>query len=629
MTDLTHSLMNTSIGRGRYVIQERIGAGGMARVFKGYDTNLDRPVAIKIMHEHLSEDANFKERFEQEAKFVASLNHPNIVQMYDFDSFNRDGQNVYYMVMSYIPGTTLQDRLKELGNQESLMSHDEVLKIMTQLCAALGYAHNRGAVHRDVKPANIMFNERGEAILTDFGIARIAQSTGLTQEGSTVGTPTYMSPEQATGEPIDQRSDLYALGIILYEMLAGKPPFSDDGTLSVLLKHLNEPVPSLSNTHMIGNKYLDAVIFKALAKLPEERYQSAAEFAHDLKMAFEGKMPDVPDSQTFTQQFTVRLSTDNIKTAPPENRIESPATSSQTGIFIPTPKSLNSPLGILAAGLAIIAALLFIGLINQQNKNDPNTSPNSAATVDANSISSTDGMTDDINSVDSMTGSENADSMTGPVYFLSTFSQDDPYASYWSQEDLTMLVREITDDGFYRIDSELSDRAVATIFPLGNDYTNGSILMTALLEESSSPASGYGIIFRYIDDDNYNVFAVDGLGRFSIWVRSEGVWHELRDAGESWSPNDIVMPLGQLNTLIVEVNDNQLIGYINGEMVTTVTDDTIASGQIGIYVASPPQGRASILVDTYQASETRFPLADSMTGSDDATAPQIEIEQDN
>ncbi len=629
MTDITHSLMNTSIGRGRYVIQERIGAGGMARVFKGYDTNLDRPVAIKIMHEHLSEDANFKERFEQEAKFVASLNHPNIVQMYDFDSFNRDGQNVYYMVMSYIPGTTLQDRLKELGNQESLMPHEELLKIMTQLCTALGYAHNRGAVHRDVKPANIMFNERGEAILTDFGIARLAQSTGLTQEGSTVGTPTYMSPEQATGEPIDQRSDLYALGIILYEMLAGKPPFSDDGTLSVLLKHLNEPVPSLSTTHMIGNKYLDAVIFKALAKLPEERYQSAEEFAHDLKMAFEGKMPDVPDSGSFTQQFTVRLSTDNVKAANPTNRIESPATSSQTGIFIPTPKSLNSPLGILAAGLAIIAALLFIGLLNQQSKSGSNTPPNSPATIDANSISSTDGMTDDINSVDSMTGSENADSMTGPVYFLSTFSEDDPFVSYWSQEDLTMLVREITDDGFYRIDSELSDRAVATIFPLGNDYTNGSILMTALLEEDSSPASGYGIIFRYIDDDNYNVFAVDGLGRFSIWVRSEGVWHELRDAGESWSPNNIVMPLGQLNTLIVEVNDNQLIGYINGEMVTTVTDDTIASGQIGIYVASPPQGRASILVDTYQASETRFPLADSMTGNDDPTTPQIEIEQDN
>ncbi|MEQ8677840.1 MAG: serine/threonine-protein kinase [Aggregatilineales bacterium] len=624
MTDLTHSLMNTTIGRGRYQILERIGAGGMARVFKGYDTNLDRSVAIKIMHEHLSENENFKERFEQEAKFVASLNHPNIVQMYDFDSFNRDGQNVFYMVMSYVPGITLQDRLKELGNNETLAPHDEVLKIMIQLCAALGYAHNRGAVHRDVKPANILLNERGEAILTDFGIARLAQSTGLTQEGSTVGTPTYMSPEQATGEAIDQRSDLYALGIILYEMLAGKPPFADDGTLSVLLRHLNDPVPSLSNTHKIGDDYLDAVIFKALAKLPEERYQSAEEFGHDLKMAFDGKMPDIPASNSFTQQFTVHLAPDQTPI-----RIQSPASASQTGIQALKPKALNSPLGILAAGLAILAALLFIGLINQQGDSSSNSSNNASSTIDANNIPTVDGFNDNINAVDSMTGSDNADSMTGPVYFISTFSQQDPFLSYWSQEDLSMLVREVTDDGFYRIDSELSDRAVATIFPLGNDYSNGSILMTALLEEGSSPASGYGIIFRYIDDDNYNVFAVDGLGRYSIWVRTEGQWRELRGESESWTSNDAVMPLGQLNTLIVEVDDNQLIGYLNGETITTVFDDTIEVGQIGIYVASPPQGRASILVDTYQVTNTRFPLADSMTGNDDPTVPQIDVEQDN
>lgn len=192
-----------------------------------------------------------------------------------------------------------------------------------------------------------------------------------------------------------------------------------------------------------------------------------------------------------------------------------------------------------------------------------------------------------------------------------------------------MLVREITEDGFYRIGSELSDRAVATIFPLGNDYANGSILMTALLEEGSSPASGYGIIFRYVDDDNYNVFAIDGLGRYSIWVRSEGRWRELRGESESWTSNDIIMPIGELNTLIVEINDNQLTGYINGEIITVVLDNTIENGQIGIYVASPPQGRASILVDTYQVTETNFPFADSMTGNDDLTSPQIEIEQDN
>lgn len=593
MSNLTGSLMNASIGR--YELRERLGTGGMARVFKGYDANLDRTVAIKILHDHLVEDGNFKERFEREAKFVAGLNHPNIVQVYDFNSFRRDDNDIYYMVMSYIPGPTLQHRLEHHRQQNRLMPHDDVLTLMTQLTDALGYAHQRGAVHRDVKPANILLNEKNEAILTDFGIARLVEANGLTQEGATVGTPTYMSPEQATGLEIDARSDLYALGIILYEMLTGAPPFEDDGTLSVLLKHLNDPVPSLSEHHHIENPYLDAVIFKALAKDPNERYQTAQAFANDLKNAFAGQMPErsllPPSPITTTEDAPTPERNQTIQLPTPKNIQEIEPFNPPTAGALPN--RLYAPVGILIIGLLIIGGLGVFGALNSDDSGDTQTQ-----TINNN----------DISAVDSMTG------MTGNLYFTSNFDPDEEYLQYWAQDERNMLVREITEDGFYRIDSDFSARAIATVFGVSSAYTDISIEMTALLDEDSSTTSGYGIVFRYVDDENYNVFAVDGMGRYSIWVREDGIWRELRDEGENWTSDQVVMEIGTLNTLTLEIAGNAFYGYVNGELVTTVMDDTIATGDIGIYLASPENGNATVLVDHYQVMEGTISSADSMTG---------------
>ena len=228
----------------RYDIKNRLGSGGMATVYRALDKNLNRDVAIKVLHEHLVHEETFKDRFEQEAQYIASFNHPNVIQIYDFDTIESDDGKIYYMVMPYLRGETLCEVLDTCREKEATLPHERIKEIISDLADALDYAHARGMVHRDVKPANILFDENKRAVLTDFGIARLAENSGLTAEGTIIGTPSYMSPEQATGNETDYRSDLYSLGIILFELLTGKPPFDDESTVSLLLKHAQTPPPA-------------------------------------------------------------------------------------------------------------------------------------------------------------------------------------------------------------------------------------------------------------------------------------------------------------------------------------------------------------------------------------------------
>jgi hypothetical protein len=417
-------------------------------------------------------------------------------------------------------------------------------------------------------------------VLTDFGIARMAQGGGLTQEGITVGTPAYMSPEQATGDAVDARSDLYALGVILFELLTGTPPFGDDGSVSVLLKHLTEPVPSLSQFH-IDNPYLESIIFKALAKNREERYQTAQEMAADLKAAFAEKMSDFQKTPEFT------------RTLQPVSATPSQPT---TQVVPAETHTTRAPLGLLGIGLVIIAALVLVGLLTQMDNSADaaQTNPETGAQAEV----------------------ELADGMTGAFYFSSTFDEQDAYLDFWPQGDMEGLTRSVTPEGFYQIQSNLSAQAAATIFQEQGTYADVVIQMTAQLQPGSSGPSAYGIIFNHVDNRNYNVFAVDGLGRFSIWVRQDGVWRELRGADSEWTPTDAANGLGEMNTLTVSITGDQFTGMVNGETVTTVEDSTMAAGQIGIYVATPRNGSADVLIDQFQVMESLPELADSMTGDD-------------
>jgi serine/threonine-protein kinase len=268
---------------GKYVIKEKLGTGGMAEVYKGYQENLDRYVAIKLMHAFLISDQDFLNRFQREARAMASLNHPNIVGVYDFDVYE---ENSYFLVMEYIRGGTLKEHLEKLAQNGERMPLTEVVKMVAEIADALAYAHRREMVHRDIKPANIMLNEDSErAVLTDFGIVKLLgnQAMAYTATGALIGTPAYMSPEQALGKSGDHRVDIYSLGVMLFQMVTGSLPFDAETPLAVVMQHVNTPTP-LPDSIIPGIPWgLQEVILKAMAKIPEDRFESAGEFAAALR----------------------------------------------------------------------------------------------------------------------------------------------------------------------------------------------------------------------------------------------------------------------------------------------------------------------------------------------------------
>ncbi len=287
------SSVNYLIGKrlGKYIVVKHQAHGGMAEVYLGKQEQLERYVAIKVLHPFLAEDPGFVDRFLREARLVATLRHPNIVQVYDFD--HNEELGIYYMVMEYIEGPSLKKRL-EAGP----LPQREAALIAASIADALDYAHRREMVHRDIKPANIMFTAEGQPVLTDFGIARMVSVTGLTASGAMVGTPAYMAPEIGTGESGSPASDIYSLGVVLYQMLTGRLPFEADVPMGVILKHISEPVPYPSQFVPDLLPSLEAVILKAMAKRPEDRFQTAGEMAQALREAIDVSIPPAAATPT-------------------------------------------------------------------------------------------------------------------------------------------------------------------------------------------------------------------------------------------------------------------------------------------------------------------------------------------
>ncbi|HOT91301.1 MAG TPA: protein kinase [Anaerolineae bacterium] len=261
---------------GKYQVLEHIGHGGMSEVYKGQHVQLDRMVAVKVLHPFLADEEGFVTRFKREASIVAKLRHPNIMQVYDFD-YN-EALDVYYMVMEYIDGPTLKTRLNE-----GPLPQEEAVRIAALIADALDYAHRRGMVHRDVKPANIMFMPDGQPVLTDFGIAKMLTLSGLTASGAMVGTPAYMAPEVGMGRPGSASSDIYSLGVVLYQMVSGRLPFESESPMGMVMQHINDAPPPLTQFVPSLLPSLDGVINKALAKDPEARFATAGEMAAALR----------------------------------------------------------------------------------------------------------------------------------------------------------------------------------------------------------------------------------------------------------------------------------------------------------------------------------------------------------
>ena len=369
---------------GKVRIERAIAKGGMAEVYLGTHLTLDRAVAVKVMHNYVESDPDLQSRFEREAKVVAGLRHPNIVQIFDYDT----AEGHPYIVMEYLMGPSLATYLRELHSRNQRLQPVQIARLLITIATALDYAHERGVIHRDIKPGNIILHnkasnisteepitERTEAVLTDFGLVRIAQAVTQTASGSVSGTPAYMSPEQAQGVKVDHRSDIYSLGVVLYEMVAGRSPFEGDTSWTLIFKHINEPPPAIAGVQPAVQRVID----RALAKKPEDRYQTARALAADYMDAI----------GMLAEASTLRMSlpASRTPTTPANNGSHSPAwirTASFAGI------------GLL---LIALAAFVFPRLIASkpptqiatnipqsteiQNTAQPTTAPNVVAPIDA------------------------------------------------------------------------------------------------------------------------------------------------------------------------------------------------------------------------------------------------------
>jgi len=311
---------------GKYELIESLGQGGMAEVYKAHQPGLDRFVAIKVMHRHLAQSPNFVFRFKREAKSIGQLQHPHILHVIDFDVEN----DTYYLVMDYIPGDTLEAYLQAKG----ALSVAEALALMAQLADAVDYAHQRGMIHRDIKPANVMFLDEtcSHTLLNDFGMARLQDDTRLTATGAVVGTPAYMSPEAVMSQEVDERADIYSLGIMMYEMLTGTLPFEADTTFAMMIKITSESLPSPRELRPDLSEAVETLLLKALAKDKTQRIQSAAELkAMIAQIQTRGDTsPDLPN--LLGDQPTIQTNTPTLadfqptQVIPPTETISAPRT---------------------------------------------------------------------------------------------------------------------------------------------------------------------------------------------------------------------------------------------------------------------------------------------------------------
>ena len=374
-------MKSSLIGRtlGKYEIRELLGQGGMATVYKGYQPDIDRYVAIKVLPPHPGQDMQFVDRFMLEARTIARLQHPHILPVYDFGTQD----DILYLAIAYIQGGSLSDRI-----DSGPMPLNQIERILNQLAAALDYAHRQGVIHRDIKPDNILLDGEGNVLLADFGIAKLAGGDSrLTATGGLVGTPAYIAPEQGQGLPVTSSVDIYSLGVVVYEMISGKQPFSAETPMQVVLKHMTEPVPHITEEMEGLPLLLEEVMHRVLAKNPADRYETASGFAQDFSRVI--RSTEAGLNVVLTPRTNI-----NLKTTPETSgtiNFTVPATTEViTAATNPTPTPTvimqpNNNSVLLLGGLGIIAllivAIVVLVLFALDRNNEPNETDLQATTV--------------------------------------------------------------------------------------------------------------------------------------------------------------------------------------------------------------------------------------------------------
>jgi tRNA A-37 threonylcarbamoyl transferase component Bud32 len=541
---------------GSYRIISQIGQGGMATVYKAYQPSMDRNVAVKILPGQLAQSEEFAARFRQEARIIAKLEHPHILPVFDYG----ESDGVSYFVMRYLEAGTLKTKM-ETGP----LSWNEIDNLFTQLAEALGYAHSRGVIHRDLKPGNALVDEDGNLFLTDFGIAKILESASprLTQTDAIMGTPAYISPEQAKAIKVDQRSDIYSLGIILYEMVTGRVPFTADTPLAVILKHVSDPLPPPSVIKSNLPNSIERVILKALAKEPNDRYATASEFLDAWKLAMEDRE-------------TVRRAPD--RTSIPASHMEMPPAQAQ-GRAVPAsgavPKSGNSTVwiigcGVLACllisvgGIAIFGGSTFLSFLNQ-----PTDEPVSIATELISQP--TEIPLPEVTNVPVSSGEILLEDDFSDTTIWGTLTDSDNSVEYQGEA----LRMQIFQQNWFVWST-----------PGGDTYSNIHMEITVTNNDGESTTS-YGLICNKQGDiSSYYYLAMASDGEYVIGRIIDGADDAFLTNDNKWAYSDLIETDLSTYRIGADCGNGAFTLYVNDQQIASVTDDTFTEGGVGIFAWS-------------------------------------------
>ena len=539
---------------GPYRIINQVGRGGMATVYKAYQPSVDRYVAIKVLPSQLAESKEFATRFQQEARIIARLEHPHILPVFDYG----ESDGVSYFVMRYMDAGTLKEKMIE---GRPLPLHD-IDRLFTQLAEALSYAHSRGIIHRDLKPANVLIDSHGNVFLTDFGIAKLLESASprLTQTDAIMGTPAYISPEQAQGHPVDQRSDIYSLGIILYEMVTGSVPFTAETPLAVLFKHISDPLPPPSLVKPDIPPVIEQVLLKALAKEPRDRFATAAEFV----AAWERALRDRESIQRPPEVLTV-----------PPARTTTGAPTQQKPVTTKTASKAGLPT-LWIAGCLIGACALF-GLAGVALM---------ASNLRGSSTSTPPPPTQTLQIVPPTTTNEPLPTETlpnlntGEVLLEDDFSYDNNWGTLTDADSSV----EYQDNTLHM--QVFRENFVIWSTPNDEDYRSVHMEVTVDTNDTD-PTTAFGFICAQQPKDwSFYYLAATPGGEYAIIKATDGESDVFLTGDGKWATSNLITRNASSYRVGGECANGRLTLYVDGKQIASATDNTYGTGRVGLFTWS-------------------------------------------
>jgi serine/threonine protein kinase len=548
---------------GSYRIISQIGQGGMATVYKAYQPSMDRNVAIKVLPSQLADSPEFVKRFQQEARIIANLEHPHILPVFDFG----EDDGVTYFVMRFLDAGTLKERMNG-----GALPWPEIDRLFTQLAEALGYAHDHGIVHRDLKPANALVDTDGNLFLTDFGIAKLLEdaSPRLTQTDAIMGTPAYISPEQAQAMPVDRRSDIYSLGIILYEMVTGRVPFTADTPLAVILKQIGDPLPPPSKIKPDLPSSVERVILKALAKNPSDRFSTTAEFVSAWKNALK-------DTESTIRETEMVVPTIPFADAPPQIQRQ-PATATRT-VSASRKPATGLVIGCFAlACLAVSAVGVFVfasRFLNQPSPTFVVELPTATNLPPPTPIPAAD------------------------ILLQDDFSQS---AAVWGTS--------TTADSSIEYDNEKLRIVVYNKNWFVRSWPDAAVQQDVHLEvtainNDTDQYTAFGLMCNQQDDEeSFYYFAITPDGQYVIAKAASGEVDVFLTNNDSWEYSDRIPKNAPSYRLGADCGDGMLTLYVNGQVVDSVADSTYTSGVVGLVVWSAEEAtKTDVSFDDFLMTE--------------------------